>query len=169
MTSAAAIGIGGLYSAHGEWLRRWLGRQTRCPQRASDIAQDTFCRLLERGLPAIPQDARNYLATVARRILIDDIRRRDLERAYLDAVAQSHEAADTLTPERIAEAVEMLDGVLRLLSSLPDEVRDAFLLRRLDGLGHAEIAETLRISERTVKRHVARAYACCYALVYADS
>ncbi|WP_162937756.1 sigma-70 family RNA polymerase sigma factor [Indioceanicola profundi] len=160
--------VGALYAAHGPWLRGWLRRHTRCSDRASDLAHDTFCRVLERQPPDTPAEPRAFLATVARRLLVDDIRRREIERAYLDVCAAWSAEGDCLTPERIAEAVDLLTGVLRLLADLPAMTRRAFLLRRLDGLSHAEVATELGISERTVKRHIAAAYAHCYALAYPD-
>ncbi|ACJ01155.1 sigma-70 family RNA polymerase sigma factor [Rhodospirillum centenum] len=162
------IEIGELYAAHGGWLCDWLRRRTRCPERASDLAHDTFCRLLERGRSALPLEPRPFLATVARRLLVDDIRRREVERAYLDVCAAQAGDADLLTPERIAEATQLLAGILQLLWELPDLTRRAFLLRRLEGQGHAEIAAVLGVSERTVKRHIAAAYAHCYALAYPE-
>lgn len=169
MSSASAIpAIGRLYADHHGWLRHWLQARTRCPQWASDVTQDTFCRLLESGLPTPLRDARNYLTVVARRLLIDDIRRRDLEKAILDASAALTGQVEELTPERIVAAAQLLNGLIALLAPMPGEVREAFLLRRVDGLGHAEIAARLGISDRTVKRHVARAYAVCYAMAYPD-
>lgn len=166
MGALAATEVSELYAHHADWLRGWLGRRTRCPERASDLAQDTFCRLLERSRAETPRDPRNYLATIAKRLLIDDVRRRELEAAYLAACDPCE--ADTVTPERVLAAVELLVAVSRLLGGLPEDVRTAFLLRRLDGLSHAEIAARLGTSDRTIKRHVARAYACCYAAAYAD-
>lgn len=164
----AIADIGGLYAAHGGWLRDWLRRHTRCSQRAADLAQDTFCRLLERR-PVLPEDAKRYLATVARRLLIDDIRAREVERAYLDVLGDRFGTADHLTPERIAEAVQLLHGILRLLEGLPPVTRQAFLLRRLEGMAHADIATALGLSDHTVKRHIAAAYARCYALAYGEA
>lgn len=164
---AATIDVGGLYADHGRWLRAWLHGRTRCDHRAWDLAQDTFCRLLEMEPASAPRDPRSYLATIARRLLIDDIRRREVERAYLDALAHE-DLVDTLTPERIAEAAALLSGVLKLLSGLSETTRRAFLMRRLDGLSHAQIARELRVSDRTVKRHIAQAFAHVYALAYQD-
>ncbi|ATQ44623.1 sigma-70 family RNA polymerase sigma factor [Caulobacter mirabilis] len=166
MASAAAE-VATLYADHGEWLRSWLGRRTRCPHRAVDLVHDTFCRLLEQQDAAVtPRDPRSYLATVARRLLIDDARRRKLELAYLAACPA--EIVDSLTPERVLAAVDMLEEVLRLMAGMTDTVRAAFLLRRLGEMTYADIGERLGISERTAKRHVARAYADCYTLAYSD-
>ncbi len=164
----AVLDIGSVYAAHGHWLQSWLRRRTRCPHRASDLTQDTFCRIIERRPAEALADPRRYLAVVARRLLIDDVRRRDIERAYLDAHADMLGDIDELTPERIAAATQLLDGIMLLLGGLSAQVRAVFLLRRIDGLPHAEIAAEFGISERTVKRHIARAYAACYTFAYPD-
>lgn len=167
-SAVAPSAIGQLYADHHHWLVRWLVARTRCPHWASDVSQETFCRLIEKGIPSPLRDARSYLTVVARRLLVDDIRRRELEQALVDAAAMLGGQVDELTPDRIVEAVQMLEGLMALLTPLPADVREAFLLRRVDGLGHAEIAARLGISDRTVKRHVARAYALCYTLAFDD-
>lgn len=132
------------------------------------MTQETFCRLLERPQTVAIRNPRGLLTVIARRLLVDDVRRRDLERAYLDACQAMRGDFDPLTPERIIEAVELLEGVALLLRHMPDEIREAFLLRKLEGLTHSEIGSRLHISERTVKRNIARAYAHCYALAFPD-
>ena len=48
----AAPGLNVLYRDHGDWLTGWLRRQTGCSQRAEDLRQDTFVRLLTK--PELP-------------------------------------------------------------------------------------------------------------------
>ena len=153
-----------LYRDHHNWLHGWIRRKLGCSQRAADLAQDTFCRLLERDAPVELRTPRSFLATVARRLLIDDSRRRELELAYLDCYAELHGNTNALTPERIAEAAQVLDGILRLLGALPAGMREAFLLRRCEGLTHEQVARRMGTSVRTVKRHIAQAYQRCYEL-----
>lgn len=163
---AAQREIAFLYEAHAEWLRGWLYQHTRCSHRAADLTQDAFCRLLERPLLAPPDTPRSYLATVARRLLIDDVRRREVERAIIDALATRQLDIDNITPERIADAVRLLGAIMGLLDTLPAQTREAFLLRRFDGLEQKEIAARLGISLSSVKRHIALAYARCYSIAY---
>lgn len=165
--AAISFYVGRLYSEHGRWLSGWLVRKTACRYRADDLAHDTFSRLLEReSLPSL-DDPRRYLVAIARNLLIDDVRRRELERAYVAALAPE-DAKDLRTPERIVEAVQLLDALVGLLGRLPPATREAFLLRRLDGLSHDEIAGRLGVSLRTVKRRIADAYARCYLLAYPE-
>lgn len=162
MLSAAGITeIRTLYAAHAGWLQNWLRRRTRCSDKAADLAHDTFCRLLERPQVTVPDAPRSYLATVARRLLIDDIRRREIERAVDDVCAVHQPGVDALTPERIAEAKQFLDTILRVLEELPTQAQQAFLLRQIEGLEQQDIARKLGISLSTVKRHIALAYAHC--------
>jgi len=50
-----------------------------------------------------------------------------------------------------------------LLAGLPDPVRKAFLLNRLDAMTHRAIAEQLGISVATVERYIKRAFIhCCF-------
>ncbi len=167
-TVPGAIDVGTLYATHGDWLQDWLRRHTRCSHRAADLAQDTFCRVLEARELAPVRDPRAYLSTVARRILIDDIRRREIERAYLTIYAVRVGDACHLTPERVTEAAQLLGAILGLLETLPAKARQAFTMIRFDGLRYADAADALGVSERMVKRYVAQVYAHCYALAYPD-
>ena len=164
--SAATIQIASLYDDHSVWLRQWLRRHTGCSQRAADLAQDTFCRLLERPLHSPPDSPKSYLATVARRLLIDDIRHREVERAYLAIQAAQADLQDDLTPERIVAAVQLLAAVVKMLEGVSEKARTAFLLIRFERRSYAEAAALLGVSDRMVKRYVAQVYAHCYALAY---
>ncbi|MDF3020402.1 MAG: polymerase sigma-70 factor [Steroidobacteraceae bacterium] len=153
-----------LYRDHHRWLHAWIRRKLGCSHRADDLAHDTFCRLAEHHECIELRSPRGFLATVARRLLIDDSRRREIERTYLECYAEMHGDVDSLTPERIAEAAQQLDRILRVLRHLPTPVREAFLLRRCEALTHDQVAERMGISVRTVKRHIALAYQHCYVL-----
>ena len=158
--------VGRLYHGHSDWLQGWLRRYTRCSEKALDLTQDTFCRLLEKRNTAMPRNVRPYLATVARRLLIDDVRRAEVERTFLEAHAALMDGVAPPCPERIAAAVGDLSRVLKELDSLSDRARRAFLLARLDGMPHAQIAERLGVSKSRIKQYVAKGYACCYAAAY---
>ncbi|UOD29580.1 sigma-70 family RNA polymerase sigma factor [Massilia violaceinigra] len=150
-----------LYSHHHGWLRGWLRNKLGCSQRAADLAHDIFLRLLAREEPVAIDQPRAFLTTVAQRVLANHWRREQIERAYLDALAQVP-AALSPSPEERAILLETLVEIDSVLAGLPAQVRRAFLLAQLDGMGQAEIAAELGISLSTVKRHLVRAGAQCY-------
>lgn len=150
-----------LYGAHHGWLQGWLRRSVGCSQQAADLAQDTFVRLLVRDKPISDQAPRALLIRIARGLVIDHWRRNALERAYLEALAQLPEESHP-SPEVRHEALQCLERIAQLLDGLKPKVREAFLLYQLGGLNHAEVAEQLGVSSRTVERHVASALLHCY-------
>jgi RNA polymerase sigma-70 factor (ECF subfamily) len=66
------------------------------------------------------------------------------------------------------EALQSLERIAQLLDGLKPAVRDAFLLYQLGGLNHAQVAQQLGVSSRTVERHVANALLHCYRLCFED-
>lgn len=150
-----------LYSDHYGWLHGLLHRKLGCGHRAADLAHDTFLRLLARDACVAIQEPRAFLTTVAQRVLANHWRREQIERAYLDTLAQMPEALQP-SPEERAMVLEALAEIDQRLDGLPVLAKRAFLHAQLDGMGHAEIAAALGISISTVKRHLVRAAAQCY-------
>ncbi|MGO4152422.1 sigma-70 family RNA polymerase sigma factor [Cupriavidus sp. YAF13] len=150
-----------LYSDHHRWLCGWLRKKLGCTHRAADLAHDTFLRLLAREEAIAIQEPRAFLTTVAQRVLANHWRREQIERAYLEALAQLPQPLAP-SPEDRAILLETLFEIDRLLAGLPTPVKRAFLLSQLDGLGQAEIATQLGISVTTVKRYLVRAGTQCY-------
>lgn len=145
-----------LYVEHHDWLQGWLRRRLGDAHHAADLAHDTFVRVVAGRQAQKIQEPRAYLTTLAQRVLWNFWRRRELEQAWLDAVASLPQGLAP-SPEDyllVREAVETLD---QWLGGLPAKVRQAFLLRRLDGLKHTEIATAMGISVATVERYLKQA------------
>ena len=157
--------VGLLYSDHRDWLFGWLRKSLRCPQRADDISQDTFLRLLARPDLQAPREPRALLTTIAKGLLADQFRRSALERAYLDELARAPQSGHA-NPEEQALLLESLREIDRLLGQLSSKARAAFLFNRLDGLGHAEIAERLGVSPSRVRQYLAQGLRQCYIALY---
>ena len=150
-----------LYLAHHGWLQGWLRKKVGNAFDAADLAQSTFLKVLgAKGLDQL-QEPRAYLTTIARNLLINQVRRRAIEQAYLDALAAMPEPVAP-PPEVRLMVLETLVEIDRRLDRLPALAKQAFLLAQLEGLGHGEIAAELGISVSTVKRHLAKAAMRCF-------
>lgn len=154
-----------LYRTHHSWLNTWLQRRVGCHAHAADLAQDTFVRLLQRREQLELNAPRAFLRTIARGLVIDHWRREELQRAYLEALAQLPEA-EVPSPETRELLLELLERIACLLDGLRPKVRTAFLLAQCEGLSHKQIAEQMGISLRSVERYVADALYHCYLLRY---
>lgn len=153
-----------LYSNHHGWLQGWLRRKLGCAHSAADLAHDTFVRLIAapdaaRRVADI-REPRDYLATVARRVMVDYFRRRTLERAYLDALALVPET-ETGSLEQRSIILEALCEIDAMLDGLGTKPKQAFLMSQLEGLSYAEIAHRLGVSVSSVNKYMARAVERC--------
>lgn len=157
-----AATLDGLYRGYHGWLLGWLRRRMHCSHSAADVAQDTFLRLLAAGPYVAPREPQAYLATVARRLLMDKGRRRRLEEAYREELERGIEHLDQApSPEQILQAVQILERIDRALARMKPRVRETFILRHLDGLGQEQIAQRLGVSIRTVQVDLVEALLAC--------
>jgi RNA polymerase sigma factor (sigma-70 family) len=129
---------------------------------AEDVVQETWLKLHERGNTESWQEPRAVLFTTAAN-LGTDVQRREAhsDRLFARDGEFTEPASATAGPESLAQTEGELNVVAAALESLPAQCREAFLLNRLEGLTHSEIAERLGISTKTVQRHIERALRRC--------
>ncbi|NMG37055.1 sigma-70 family RNA polymerase sigma factor [Azoarcus sp. TTM-91] len=163
--TASPDSVARLYAGHHGWLVGWLRLKLGCQQQAADLAHDTFLRILGARQAALAElrEPRAYLTAVARGLVVDQYRRRDLERAYLEALAAEPEQFSP-SPEQRQLVLEALMEMDRLLQGLSARARAAWLYSRLDGLPHAEIAALLGVSVPRVRQYLAKVARQCYEL-----
>lgn len=153
-----------LYNDHNSWLKGWLRVRLGNAADASDLAQDTFLRVMTARNAAPIREPRGYLCAIARSLLIDKSRRRSIEQAYLHALSQRTEPMD-VSPEIRLSIIEMLVSIDRLLDELGARTREIFLAVQLEGLTYVAAAERFGVSVTTVKNHLIRAMTRCLLLV----
>ncbi len=156
-----------MYRDHRGWLLAWLRRNVACPQRAEDLSQDTFVRLLGREELKEPREPRAFLVAIAKGLLFDYFRRAALEQAYLTELMLIPEAEQP-SVEAQQMILEDLKNIDHLLGKLSSKARAAFLYNRLDGLGHAQIAERLGVSVPRVRQYLAQGIRQCYVALYGE-
>jgi RNA polymerase sigma-70 factor (ECF subfamily) len=119
---------------------------------ADDLTQETYLRVF-RALPAFRQEstARTWLLSIARRACMDELRRRTRLRRQ-ETVGLGPDESEPAPPGE-TEQVE----VRELLSHLPIERREAFVLTQVLGLSYADVARTCGCPIGTIRSRVARA------------
>ena len=152
-----------LYCEHHGWLFGWLRRKLGCAHNAADLAQDTFTRILNaRESVATLREPRAFLSTTARRLIIDQVRRKQIENAYLQELALTAETLENFqSPEQILATLEALEQIAFILEGMQEKARQAFVLYYLDGLTQCEIARQLGLSDRTVRKYLIQALLHC--------
>lgn len=124
------------------------------PGSADDLTQETFLRAL-RSLPSFTgrSSARTWLLSIARRVVIDQIRHNQRRPRTSCAVDLEGLIDSRSGAARFEDMVE----IRMLLQALDADRRDALVLTQVLGLSYAEAAEVCGCPIGTVRSRVARA------------
>lgn len=130
---------------------------------AEDLVQDVFLRVVKNAAGFRAQAKfTTWLYTIARNLSIDALRKARHRRhvpldrplssedeggaTLLDRIADNAPGSDVKTRDR--RFVAALEAALR---EVPDDQREVFLMREIEGLKFREIADILGVPENTVK------------------
>lgn len=147
------------FAASYKELSRYLSRRFGSNVEAEDVLQDTFLRLQNVSAEAEIKNPRSYLFRMASNQATDHIRARQaFDRRF--SLAEDPDCADERpSPETVVDYRQRLDLLERAVSDLPPRQRQVFLMHKIDGLSHAEIARELGISKSAVEKLVMKALA----------
>lgn len=142
---------------HEPELRAWLGRRKVLQLDVDDIVQEAYAVLASLDSVAHIRDSRAYLFSTAHSVILQDFRRRRI--VSIEIVAEIDRLGvhiDEVSPERRAADHQELRQIAELIAGLPAKCREAFTLRKVEGLPQREVARRMAISENTVEKHVGK-------------
>ncbi len=147
-----------LFLKHAHEVSAFIRGRWPREQDVDDIMQESFLRLSQVPNPETILNPRAFLFTTASNMAVDRHRRRKTRERYIEPDAGIENMAnDHLSPERHSEAHQALEKFSEWLDELPELHRHAFVLYRIEGCSHAEIAVRLGISVSTSERYVKHA------------
>ena len=103
----------------------------------------------------------SFLYRTALNLVIDDHRRNALRQVESLDVLDNEERYFSPSPLSSLDHGQRLDMLQRALAELPRLCRESFLLRKIEGLSHPQIAEHLGISKALVEKHIVNAMKHC--------
>jgi RNA polymerase sigma factor (sigma-70 family) len=151
-------------------LRAYLFRYVRNPADVDELLQETYARLLV-AHPVRGNEVRSVRAlalTIARNVALDWLRHRDVVPMDLVSDLASLDVLDEKAQvDEIVNSHQELALLAEVIAELPKRSRQVFTLRRVYGLSQREIAQRLRISEKTVEQLLARSVRRCADALFA--
>lgn len=130
------------------------------PTDAEEAAQEAFLAAW-RGLPAFRAESAfsTWLHRLAANACIDLLRRNRRARSELslDDELAAEPVDEGTSPQRELERREQREAVQHALAALPEEHRTVLVLREVEQLSYAEIAQTTGLELGTVKSRISRA------------
>ncbi len=139
-----------IYDDYFDQLRSYIYYRCGDEAIASDIAQDSFLKLWEQRNSVKSDTILQFLYTIARNLQISNFRHKKVELEFRSKV--SH---DTIENEYFYN--ETKKNYESILSKMPENQREVFLMSRMDGLKYAEIADRLGLSVKAVEKRMTKA------------
>ncbi len=150
-----------LVNRHRRQVYNFVFKMVGKAEAAEDIFQETFLRVLKNAHTYTPRAKfTTWCLQIARNLSLDYFKRESLRRhASIDAGAPGNEERSMAAllqgadPEShdIAQSRELVDEVRLAITELPENQRQALILRVYEDMPYAEISEVLGSPEGTVK------------------
>ena len=148
------------------FLKQFLARFFSNRQDIEDVAQEAFLRAFVAEQQKEIEQPRAYLFRIAKNLALTKLTKKSnkitdyLEECGGSVVIECGAAADSEV-----EAQESLGLYCEAVAALPEKCRQAFLLRKVHGLAHKEIAERMSLSVSSVEKYLFRGVLECRTFV----
>ncbi len=118
-----------------------------------DVVQEAFLKLWKNCSRIPPDKAKSFLFTVANNQMLNELSKKKTTLKY----KENPPKIDSETPQFIIEEKEYMEKLKDALQSLTPDQRVTFMLNRVEGKRHKEIAEMLGISRKAVEKRIYKA------------
>jgi len=153
-------------------LVRFFAARTGSPAAAEDLAQELYLKLATRD-PATPADnPAAVLYRAALNLILDRARAETRSAVRESAWRESthirlggEDVADLPPADEAVASRQRLAQLVEAVSALPPQMQRAFRLHKLDGLSHAQTAQAMGISVKSVEKHISAALKALVAKV----
>jgi len=146
-----------IFTAYSRQVYTLCIRLTKDTEQAKDLTQEIFARLWTRRdrLEGI-YHFKGFLTTMSLNLIRNHLQKKVLDPAN-EGYLVSYFRESALMPDKEMEFKELQRVLQEAVDHLPPQLNRSFVLSRMAGLSHAEIAHQMKLSPLTVKSHIARA------------
>lgn len=160
---------------HNKFMKKFLARFLPCEQDIEDVVQEVYIRAVkaedERHSQGKSIDQpKAFLFTIAKNLALNELNRKSRQSTqYIEEcmpnVIEPH--GESLESEHNAEL--SLGVYCEAVAALPEKCRKVYLLRKVHGLPHKEIAKQMNISLSSVEKYLKMGIVSCRAAMKEDS
>lgn len=140
-----------LFKRHSKDLHDFLYYKYGKENNPKDVVQEAFLKLWNNCHKVILEKARSFLFTVANNQMLNELSKKKTVLTYTQQKPKQHTIE---SPEYIMEGNEYMDKLQNAIENLTEDQRTTFLLNRIEGKKHKEIAKMLGISRKAVEKRI---------------
>jgi RNA polymerase sigma factor (sigma-70 family) len=154
--------VSAAYLRHESALKRFIRRFMRSAPDVEDIAQEAFLRAyaVERGRPI--DEPKSFLFRIAKHVALSQLTRKSRQiTGYIEDLDDSEVIETACSAEDEVSARQILGLHCEAVAELAPQCRQVYVLRKVHGLSHKDIAAQLGIAVSTVEKHLMKAVEQC--------
>ena len=121
----------------------------------SDKVQDAYIKLWENCAKVAPEAAKTYLYTVANNMMLNEVKHQKVVLKHHQVKPKDY---TNESPEFVLRKKEFSERYETVLANLKEEDRVAFLMSKVDGKTHKEIAALLGVTKKMVEHRIYAAF-----------
>ena len=156
------VNILNAFQLHQLSLKRFIGRYLNNAQDIEDVTQEAFLRAYKAERSTDVRQPKSFLFRIAKNVAISQLRTKSRRITdYIEDQASDDVLMSEWSTEDEVMAEEKLGIHCEAVAALPPKCRRVYLLRKVYGMSHKQIAEKLQISTSTVEKHLLKGVEAC--------
>ena len=144
-----------IYNDYSKDLHNYLYYKYGDQYEPSDKVQEAFIKLWDNCKKVRLKDAKGFLFRVAKNLMLNEIKHQKVVLRHQQIKPKDYTNEN---PEFLLEKEQFLHKYQRALSRLTEEQRVVFLLNKIEGKKHQEIADMLNITKKVVEYRIYSAF-----------
>ena len=121
----------------------------------ADKVQEAFIKLWQNCAKVTPETTKSYLYTTANNMMLNEVKHQKIVFQHQKLKPKDY---TNETPEFVLRKKEFSKRYEDVLSNLKEDERAAFLLNKVDGKTHKEVAEILGITKKVAEHRIYAAF-----------
>ena len=143
---------------NASFLHRFLGRFLSNKQDIEDVAQEAYLRAYVAEQSKDIDHPKALIFTVAKNLAINKLKQKSSQiTQYLDEIETVDNSSVDSSADELNEAKQVFQIYCGAVLTLKDKAREVFLLRKVHGLSHKEIANKMGISVSSTEKYLRQA------------
>ena len=150
------------FEKHQAALRRFISRFVQRNQDIDDVAQEAFMRAYRAEKTKPIEQPKSFLFRIAHYVAITELTKKTHQIIdYMADIDESGVVWVDVSAEEQVTAEQQIGIYCEAVAQLPTQCRRVFLMRKVHGMSHREIAEQLGIAISTVEKHMSKGVRAC--------
>lgn len=148
------------------FLKKFLARYFANAQDIEDVAQEAYLRAFAAEQKKHIKEPKAFLFRIAKNVALNELTRKSRQITdFIEDVSASVVINTEVSAEEEADSQEQIGLYCEAVAALPAKCRHAFLLRKVHGLSHKEIATRMSLSVSSVEKYLRQGVLTCRAFI----